>query len=556
MTPQTESVTLDLSAPWQVIRHDDSPPAQLALAELQDHWSAITGQSLIQTVNADADRLIVLSVDGNGDDGFTWQASADRVEITGHSALGLLFAVYHFLEALGVRWLAPGPQWTRIPQHKIAQLTNRPIAQSPSLPGRCLIIGHYAFIIDVEDWIIWAARNRYNTIFIHTTPEEVGLGAVPEWAWQRYRPAAMRRIRERGLVLEVGGHKLPSLLPRSLFKQMPLAFREEDGKRTPKFNLCPSSPEAKYVVQQNARRYFEDNPGVDVYHIWADDIPGGGWCSCDMCKRLNSTDQLMMATNMVAEVLAEVHPRAELSFISYLDTEEPAKHATPLPNLCLLWAPRTRNYGKATDDPSCPVNTPYYPNTFKTQIEAMQSAGTVRVFEYYSDAVLFKSVLPVLTHVLAQDVRFYRNVGVHTLQTLMTGDHPWVTAQWTNWLFARLTWDAEADVDALLADYCNAAFGVAGSEMVGYYNALERAFALVLDQTPDQRCHRPPAQLAAGHRAHAHERHGGSRLRSARNVAPPRGGPSTILAHVDTKPSVVARARSPSPSLSAEITPS
>ncbi|MBI1295097.1 DUF4838 domain-containing protein [bacterium] len=499
MTPQTESITLDLSLPWQVMRHNDAPTAQLALTELQDHWLKISGLPLTQTVDGKADRLIVLRVDGNGDgnsgdndeDGFTWHAQPNRIEITGHSPRGLLFAVYHVLEALGCRWLAPGPQWTRIPQTHSAQLPNRPIFQSPSLRGRCLILGHYAFIIDAEDWIIWAARNRYNTIFIHTTHEDVGIGAVPEWAWQRYRFQAMKRIRERGMILELGGHGLPALLPRSLFKQMPLAFREEDGKRTPKFNFCPSSPEAKYVVQENARRYFEENPGIDVYHIWADDIPGGGWCRCPMCKHLNSTDQLMLATNMVAEVLAEVHPRAELSFISYLDTEEPARHATPLPNLCLLWAPRTRNYGKATDDPSCPVNTPYYPDTFKTQIEAMKEAGTVRVFEYYSDAVLFKSVLPVLTDVLAQDVRFYRDIGVHTLQTLMTGDHPWVSAQWTNWLFGRLTWDAEADVNVLLADYCEAAFGAAAPSMIGYYNALESAFALVLDQTPDQRGARP-----------------------------------------------------------------
>jgi hypothetical protein len=79
--------------------------------------------------------------------------------------------------------------------------------------------------------------------------------------------------------------------------------------------------------------------------------------------------------------------------------------------------------------------------------------------------------------------------GVDTVQTLMTGTHPWQTAQLTHWLFARLCWRTDADVDALVDDFCHAAFGDADPTMGGYYQALEDAFTLVLDQTPDQRGH-------------------------------------------------------------------
>ena len=137
----------------------------------------------------------------------------------------------------------------------------------------------------------------------------------------------------------------------------------------------------------------------------------------------------------------------------------------------------------------CPVNWPAYPQLLRAQIEAFADAGSVRVFEYYSDAILFKSVLPILSHVMQQDLRFYRDAGVHTVQTLMTGTHPWVAAQLTNWLFGRLTWNPDADVDALVADFCGAAFGDAAPSMVRYYEALEDAYALILNQTPDQRGH-------------------------------------------------------------------
>ena len=493
MTRTPSTVTLDLTGPWHVVTTSTAAPALLAVRELQDHWKRICGQPLLPGARVDPANTIELSVNDMGQDGFTWQVEPHRICIEGQSARGLLFGVYHFLEALGCRWLAPGALWTRVPRLSSVTLPVEPVFETPGLAGRCLIIGHYAFVIDVVDWIEWAARNRYNTLFLHTAPNDIGGGSVPEWAWLRVRYQAMVRMRERGLTLEIGGHGLPALLPRNLFKQMPHAFREEDGKRTKRHNFCPSSAESKAVVQANARRVFAENPGFDVYHIWADDIPGGGWCSCPQCAGLSASDQLLLATNMVAEALAEmrddVRPGAEISFIAYLDTEKPPTQVAPRENVCLLWAPRTRNYGRAIDDETCPVNWPAYPDLLNAQIEAFAGAGSVRVFEYYSDAILFKSVLPILCHVMQADLRFYRNAGVHTVQTLMTGAHPWATAQLTNWLFGRLTWDVNVNVDALVADFCDAAFGAAGPTMVRYYAALEEAYALILNQTPDQRGH-------------------------------------------------------------------
>lgn len=492
MAANHDMINLDLTAPWHVVALSDAPPVALAVRELQQHWAAMCNRTpalLGHLPRSAALNAIVLVVNDAGGDGFTWRATPDRIEVTGHSPRGLLFGVYHLLEALGCRWLAPGDAWARTPRQTTVALPSAPVTSSPAFAGRCLILGHYAFALEMEAWIEWAARNRFNTIFVHTTPGDFGLGAVPQWAWVRQRDAAMSALHARAMTVEVGGHGLPALLPRARFKEMPLAFREEHGQRTKRHNFCPSSPQAKATVQANARRYFLDNPSADVYHLWADDIPGGGWCSCAACAKLSSSDQLMLATNMVAEVLADVAPQAELSFIAYLDTEVPATRIAPRPNVCLLWAPRTRCYGHAVDDPTCPVNVPYYPATLNAQSARFAEAGTVRVFEYYSDALLFKSVLPILTRVMQQDLRAYRAAGVHTIQTLMTGTHPWTTAQWTNWLFGRLAWDPDGDVDALLADFCDAAFGAAGPAMVDYYRALEQAFALVLEQTPDQRGH-------------------------------------------------------------------
>ena len=479
-------VTIDFGRNWVIVA-DVAGDVVLAtaVAELQQTLARVIGRSLPITTQNQQPAIILTNL-GIGDEAFSWRATPDQIEIRGEGSRSVLHGVYAFLEMLGCAWLAPGEMWTILPTGQQFDVPAQG-ADAPVFTGRCLIIGHHAFMKDVNEWIVWAARNYYNNIFLHTAPDDFGGGSVPEWFWDVHCEEAIELIRTRGMRLEVGGHGLPALLPRKLFKQMPEAFREENGRRTKKYNFCPSNEAGMNIVRQNARAYFAQRPNYDVYHIWADDIPGGGWCSCSQCAGYSTSDQLLLATNALAEVLTEQNPQAEISFIAYLDTEATPTQIKPCQNVSPLWAPRTRNYGRAIGDRDDPVNWPYYNETLAAQVEYFAGAGETAVFEYYSDAILFKSVLPILPQVMQQDLIAYRDLGVDAMQTLMTGTHPWATAQLTNWLFGRLTWQPEQDVAALVAQFCRAAFGAGADEMVAYYGALERVFTAVLQQTPDQR---------------------------------------------------------------------
>lgn len=477
---------IDFSRDWRVVVEGSKDVVvETAVTELQETLAKVIGRPLSVTT-AEHQPAILLTNLGTGNEAFSWQATADQIEIRGEGSRGMLHGVYHFLELLGCYWLAPGELWAILPtgrQFEIPAVGS----SAPAFAGRCLIIGHHAFMKDVNEWIVWAARNRYNDIFLHLAPDDVGGGSVPEWFWVVKKKEAVRLMRQRGMRIEIGGHGLPTLLPRQLFKQMPEAFREENGRRTKKYNFCPNHKEGMNTIRQNARAYFAERPGYDVYHVWADDIPGGGWCGCAQCTGYSASDQLLLAVNVLAEVLAKQEPQATIAFIAYLDTEAPPTKVRPRANVSLLWAPRTRNYGRAIGDLDDPVNWPYYNEALQKQIDYFAEAGETSVFEYYSDAILFKSVLPILPNIMQQDLVAYRDLGVDTMQTLMTGTRPWVTAQLTNWLFGRLTWQPEQDVDELMAQFCQAAFGDGAAEMVGYYGALEKVSTAVLHQTPDQR---------------------------------------------------------------------
>ncbi len=495
---------INFARPWRIVAAPgDHPTTRLTASELHTTLQTITGQAMpVVDEPSEGDPAIVLRHAWGPGDGFGWQATPDQIDLLGDSPRGLLYAAYGLLEALGCRWIAPGPLGERLPSGTRFSLPDA-VHESPALPGRCLILGHHAFLRDAADWIVWAGRNRINTVFFHVIEGPLAFGAAPARQYLALREQVVPLARQRGMAVEHGGHGLAALLPRKLFKTLPNAFRYHDGARTPDHNFCPSNEAALAIVREKAADHFRAYPEVDVFHLWADDILGGGWCECERCRDYSPSDQALLATNAVAEALESVNPAAQLSFLAYHDTEDAPRRVTPRHNVCLLWAPRKRCYAHPTDNPACRVNVPHYESTFRAQVETFAQAGAApaRVFEYYLDAILFKSVLPPLPTVMQRDLRFYRDAGAHTVQGLMTGVAPWLAPQLNVWLFARLAWNPDQDLETLIGQFCVAMSGAPGAgtrrltpldspEQISrglgrYYRALEAAYALALDLSPE-----------------------------------------------------------------------
>lgn len=485
--------TIDFTDGWHINpARSGSRTAALARAELRATLERVTGQPMGEPA---APLQFFLDCDDGPGESFHWQAEPGRIELYGAGPRGLLYAAYSFLEALGCRWPFPGAAGERLPAGTTFNVPAGLVEDAPALPGRCLIVAHHAFMREADEWIIWAARNRLNTVFFHTITDPLTLGAIAESQYVALRAGVLALARERGMTVEVGGHVLSSLLPREMFAGAPGAFREVEGQRSPDHNLCVSSPDGLDVLRESARKYFATHPEADVYHIWPDDLPDGGWCTCEQCSAYTPSEQALIATNAVAEALAAHNPEAQVSFLAYHDTEQPPHRVEPQPNVCLLWAPRMRCYAHAADDVTCPVNMPYYDHTFRAQVGHFANAAPPRVFEYYLDAVLFKSVLPPMPGVIQRDLRYYRDAGAHTVQALLTGDHPWITPQVNTWLFARLAWNPDQDADELVAEFGATVLGMHGSDeevqaaladVMLYYHSLEAAYALALDLIPEE----------------------------------------------------------------------
>lgn len=458
------------AAPPIIAIPNGSALAGRAADELRAHLARLEGPSGL-------DRIDI--VHGATGEGFSWAAGDGIARIEADGPRGALYAAYDLLEALGFAWPAPGDANTVVPAcaDELPVLRAR---QMPALAGRSLILGHHAFMAEAGSWIVWAARNRLNTIFFHTDEHGAGLGAIPGAQWRAGREAAIALARSYGMALELGGHGLPTLLPRADFLQHPERFPVRGGKRDGRYNLNALDAGALDVVRANARKWFAANPGFDVYHLWPDDLADGGWCEESVANGFSASDQAMLAVNAVAEVLAEVQPGAQIAYLSYHDTEAPPR-VTPAANVALTFAPRLRCYAKGIDADH-PVNAKY-PDLWRSN--AALFLGRARVFEYWLDAILFKVVAPPMVEVIRRDLAFYAANGADCVGALATGSMPFIAPNLNAFAFARLAWNPKQSAKGIREQFCGHVFR-SSLHMPAYFEAIERAFALDLDLKPEE----------------------------------------------------------------------
>jgi len=466
-------VELILTPTWVIELASDDRTARLAAEELRAHLAALGGPLLPIVAAAEGPRIALRH--GPAGESFVRAADAAGLVLKGEGPRGLLYAVYELLEALGCRWPAPGEQ--QIPRRARLQLPAAGVADRPALARRGLIIGHDHYLAEAEGWIVWAARNRLNTIFVHTTIHAPALGACRLSSWRARRRTLLPLIRQRGMALELGGHHLRDMLPRRLFGVAPALFRHDGQRRVPDHNLCVSSPQALAWVRRTAAAFFKAYPEAELYHLWPDDLRAGGWCHCPQCAARSPADQALIAMNALAEALPQGRGK-RLAYLAYHDTEAPPTHVPPHHALVPLFAPRLRSYAEGIDGPANASVLAHLARCGRV------FAAPPAVFEYYLDGILFKSAPPPLPTTLAADLRAYAAAGVQAAHALLTGDRPFLHAPVNAYLFARLAWAPGGDPQALLADYAAARAPHAAPALALAYAELEAAWRPALARDP------------------------------------------------------------------------
>ncbi|MDR1025595.1 MAG: hypothetical protein LBL56_07695 [Treponema sp.] len=327
--------SFDLSAEWVILA---PVPAPAAVEELARCIAALRerdglGKKEPAILDAagpapeDSAPIIVLNMDNSSNErgGYTWRMGRGRLEIYGDSRRGLCNGIYSFLAALGFRWpqageellpASPGTAGTAKagePGRGIYPLSN-PGTYVPSNPSpeqrRRLAIPPETHQGEIPALCRWAARNRVDVVIFSFKNQKNKDGPV-KWAdhWD--------------LVIEWGGWDLGLLVPRRHFFLKRDLFRLEGGKRRGDHHFCPTHPETITLIQLHTAALLEQHaawyrarqraPAPEarhIYHLWPDRGAESLWCACPACRAFSPREQIRLALNTAAAVIAKRDPQA------------------------------------------------------------------------------------------------------------------------------------------------------------------------------------------------------------------------------------------------------
>lgn len=429
-----------------VVASDATTATKAVAAELADYLGRIGGAKF-EVIAGDGSRGIVLGTLAefpnpalataleirNGFDGreaFAIRTESQRLLLIGATDLGASHAAFRLLEHLGCRWFFPAKEWEVI-------LSQPRMAVSLRETDRPRIL---------------ARRIWYGYGFFHDKGHPAGGSAQQDYeAWARHNRMA-------GSFKVHAGHAWQGIIAdrRDEFDAHPEYRALVKGKREGE-QLCVSHPDVRRLAAEWALAFFAKHPDREMVSMECSD--GGGQCECEACARLGGiSDRVFGLANEVARAVAAKHPGRMVGCLAYNEHSEPPSFALE-PNVYVqLTAGFTR--GRYTFDELVDL----WP----------RKAKAMGFYEYFSVWLWDFDRLPGgnganLSHIRSRIAR-YAKAGATSLDA--ESGNNWGVHGRGYYVANRLLWNPDADVDALLADFYEKAFGPAAPAMKRYYERV------------------------------------------------------------------------------------
>ncbi len=370
------------------------------------------------------------AIEAGGDDpaSFLVRVKPDGVWLAGLSSHGTLYAAYELLEQSGVRWFMPGEVGTVVPEAKTVSWRVQETVQHPGFAGRKLS--------DMR------------------SPSE------REW---------YRRMRMGGF--DAGAHGLGIRVDR---EKEPELFMHEDGK--PTHHLSVSNPEVQRRVIAHWKSRLEKNPDLKCLPIGPDDGAGFGhdpWDAGDMDPlhgKVSVTDRYIKFYNLVLDELQKTWPDVGIGFYCYAQYMRPPVREKPNPKILPVLAPIDVCRYHAIDNPICPERA-----YIRDIVEGWQALGTDMMYRGYLFNLADQGLPFSMIRQIQAEYPYYHEQDFRACR--VECKPAWGYHAPSLYLAAKIMWDPELDVKALLDDYFQRLYGPAAAPMQAHFERLERAYA-------------------------------------------------------------------------------
>ncbi len=190
--------------------------------------------------------------------------------------------------------------------------------------------------------------------------------------------------------------------------------------------------------------------------------------------RWSVTDPMLELYNNMAAILRKRHPesQAKIGFLAYANmTIPPVRDMTSEPNLFCELAPIDIDPIHGMDDPRSPPRQEYREMLYKW---AKVMKGRLCIYDYDQGMLVWRD-LPNPSHMaFRQDVKHYLKAGILGVNT--ESRNAIATTFLNLHMRARLLWNPEADVDALLDEFYPKFYGPAAEPMRKYWTTIYDAW--------------------------------------------------------------------------------
>lgn len=463
---------------------------QFAADELQSYLEQISDAVVVigpEEDFAEGPRLLIgdteagrslAPIDGAEPETFVVRVVGDDLVLRGAGDRATLYAVYDFLEQdLGCRWLGPGETWEEIPQR--ASIEVGPIDRT-ELPGMKYRFLRMTIPPETDPWyadtLSWAVKQKIN----------IGSG----WPQTDLPDSFLKR---GGFRAWMAPHVIHHALdPAEYFDEHPEYYalrgnRRPVAERGGFQQVCTTNPEVIGAVAHALDGMFEVRSEVDFMGLGQGD--GTAFCQCEQCTALDTgelwphpsrelpviTERWLTFCNDVARKLQQTRPGKKVYTLAYHQTFRPPDPETFTiePNVMVQVVNSRPNYVcfvHRFENEDCPHH-----NKFRAGIEqwAEMTPGGVMVYEYTPHSTFCSMPYPAPWK-FADDIAYLGRIGVVGYEG-QSSPKIWGTYGINYYTIAKATWDTGIDADAMVADYCDQAFGPASAEMQAFMRTVERA---------------------------------------------------------------------------------
>ena len=454
---------------WTVVVPDGAPrPVAYAAEELVSTVGKISGARLASVTSSGTvpqGNVIRLVCTGTSlEDEFSVSVSSDEIVLSGNSPRATLFAAYAFLrDCLDARWYWPGEDGEFLPKLERWEPVSWRRTYRPAFSSREMSITG-----------IWRHRHEPTErwmakVFLNT---EVETPSVQE---------------DLGFIYRASGHEigLPATLAEreKIFAEHPDWFALVNGVRTVDGQAGCWSNEGffRYVVDKLAAKLRARH--ADIANFYIADVPSR--CECAGCT--SDPDRSARFWNFYARIIEELRkefPEQRFAGLAYQEYRTipgvPVKYVDYV-DYCHY----NRCYFHKLDDPDCAYNV-----ASMAEYRNWAARTPVGLYGYEFDVFRHRLYLPMM-QVIADEMRVFRDMGLVRVKTELSVDLDELTAKrptprhgvsqlanrLSNYLWATFAFDPDADLDAVLQDFCRHVYGSGANGMAAYHALMARAWS-------------------------------------------------------------------------------